>query len=114
MAQPETAFLVSLAFEKAQLPPFSDILLLGRKCPIGMEGMRKSMEFLVPNNYEVFPIDADPVEAMVINRNILKRMPVEKIVGILKERVLPFVSETEIVRVDFTVRVSYQGIVVGE
>lgn len=114
MPPPNSAFEVSLSFQKAQLPPFSDILVLGRKCPVGTTGIRKSMEYLIPNNFDVVEIPDATVEAIVINRVILSRMPIERVLQVLRSHVFPFMCDYEVMRVDFSVRVSYQGIQVGE
>jgi hypothetical protein len=103
-------FTVSIGFEKAHLPPFQDILVLGRKCPVGMSGITKSLDFLLPDGFEVFETDSDDVEALVVNKSILKRMPFEKIVKILEERVFPFMCDTEMIKVDFSVKVSYENL----
>lgn len=108
MEQAKRSFTVSLSFEKAQLPPFNDILLLGRRSPIGMGGITKSLEYLIPDNFDVIPVDDPVVEAMVVNRSILKRVPADKIVEILKDAVIPFMTEVEIMKVDFSVRISYE------
>ncbi|HPA72668.1 MAG TPA: hypothetical protein PKY31_10390 [Spirochaetota bacterium] len=102
------SFRVALSFEKAKLPPFSDILILGRKSPIGMSGISKSMEFLLPNNFDIFEINDEIVEAIVVNKVILKRMPFEKIHRILMEKVIPFMSDTEMIRVDFSVEIIFE------
>ena len=107
-------FNVSLSFEKAQLPPFSDILLLGRRSPIGISGITKSIEYLVPDNFEVMPLDEAVVEAMVVNKAILKRMSKEKLLEVLRTAVFPYMSESEIMKVDLTVRISYSGTLVPE
>lgn len=103
-------YSVQLSFEEVRLPPFEDILILGKKCPQGKIGVNKSFEFLVPNEYEVIETPDDIIEAVFINKKVLKKMPHEKILDILKVKVFPFVSECEVVKVDFNVCVSYESI----
>lgn len=109
MIQGNKTFSLSIAFEKAQLPPFNDVLLLGHKSPVGMSGIMKSIEFLVPNNFEVIPFEDQTVEAMVVNKAILKRMPKDKLIAVLKEAVIPYMSENEIMKVDLVVRIHMEG-----
>ena len=106
-------FIVTLSFEKAQLPPFNDILVLGTKCPIGREGISKSIEFLVPNGYEVMHVDNPPAESIVINKNILKRIDLTSVLNILESKVFPYMSEEEMIRVDFSVKVAYENIILN-
>lgn len=108
--RPVKKYSVQLSFEEIRLPPFEDILILGRKCPQGKIGVSNSFEFLVPNEFEVFEIDDAAVEAIFINKRVLKKIKVDKIIGILKDKVFPYVSESEIIKVDFKMRIFYDSI----
>jgi len=100
-------YTVKLAFEEIKLPPFEEILILGKKCPQGKIGVYKSFEFLVPNEYELFEVDSDIVEAIFINKRLLKKISKESIISILEEKVFPYTSECEILKVDFKLKVMY-------
>jgi len=103
-------YSIQLSFEEIRLPPFEDILILGKKCPQGKIGVSKSFDFLVPNEFEVFEIDNSTIEAVFINKRVLKKMDKEKIIDILSEKVFPFVSESEIIKVDFKLKIFYDSI----
>jgi hypothetical protein len=103
-------FYVSLSFEGVSLPPFQDILLLGRKCPHGKSGISKCLSLLEPDGFEMIELDHETVEAMLVNKRILKRMPAEKVIKILREKVFPYITKGEIIRVDFHVKISFDTI----
>ncbi len=104
-------YSIQLSFEEIRLPPFEDILVLGRKCPQGRIGVSKSFEFLVPNEFDVFNIDNHPIVAAVfINKRVLKKMDKEVVLKILSEKVFPFVSESEMLKVDFKLKIFYEAI----
>ena len=107
---PARKYSIQLSFEEIRLPPFEDILILGKKCPQGKIGVYKSFEFLVPNEYEVFEIKNSSVEAVFINKRLLKKIEGPKIITILEERVFPYISECEILKVDFKLKVFYDSI----
>lgn len=100
-------FSLQLSFESINLPPFEDILVLGKKCPQGRIGVSKSFELLVPNEFKAIDIDDEHVETIFINKKILRKMDLETIIQILKEKVFPFVLNSEIVKVDFKLRIFY-------
>jgi hypothetical protein len=100
-------YSVKLAFEEIKLPPFEEILILGKKCPQGKIGVYKSFEYLVPNEYEIFEVNSDIVEAIFINKRLLKKINKESIISILEEKVFPYVSDCEILKVDFKLKVMY-------
>jgi len=111
MNDPEVKrFSVQLGFEEINLPPFEDILIIGKKCSQGRIGLSKSFELMVPNEFEVFEIDSPIIEAVFVNKRILKKMEKDYIFLLLEEKVFPFVSESEILKVDFKLRVFYDPI----
>lgn len=103
-------YSIQLSFEEIRLPPFEDILILSKKCPQGKIGVYKSFELLVPNEFEVFEIDNEIVETVFINKRVLKKMDKDRIIKILSEKVFPFVSECEILKVDFKLKIFYDSI----
>jgi len=100
-------YSISLGFERAYLPPFRDILVIGKRCTLGANGVSKSLDLLVPNGFVMQKIDHPDVSALIINKAILKRIESQKIVEILEKRVFPFMSDEEIIKVDFHVFVRY-------
>jgi hypothetical protein len=103
-------YTINLNFEEIKLPPFQDILILGKHSPQGKIGLGKSFELLVPNGFEIIEINSGVVEAVFINKRILAKMPANKIIEILAAKVFPFVSEGELLKVEFRVMISYSNI----
>ena len=103
-------FSVQLSFEEIRLPPFEDILILGKKCPQGKIGVYKSFELLVPNEFEPFEIEDEIVESVFVNKRVLKKLDKDKIIAILREKVFPYISESEILKVDFKLKIFYDSI----
>jgi hypothetical protein len=104
-------YTISLGFENVSLPPFEDILVLTYKSQYGKLGVTGSLNLLQPDKFEVFEVtDHDVVEAILVNKRILKRMRYEDIISVLKQRVFDYVDQGEIVKVDFKVRISYEAL----
>ncbi len=112
MAQQSTSYnySVTLDYESVNLPPFQDILILSRKCPIGMIGISKCMGLIAPDGFEIIEVDDKTVEALLINKQLLKRMPIKTILDILSARVFPYLSPGEIVKVNFHVKITHSKI----
>lgn len=105
----ETAkYSITLNFEEIALPPFRDVLVVGKNSPQGKFGLSKSFDLLVPNGFELISIEDDNVEAILVHKRILRKMPQEKVVSVLRSRVFPFISDGELLKVDFKVNVSYE------
>jgi len=106
-------YAVRLSFEEIRLPPFEDILILGKKCPYGKIGVSRSFELLIPNEFIVIDIKDGPIESVIINKRVLKKMDKDKIIGILKDKVFPYVTECEILKIDFKIKI-YYDLIEGE
>ncbi|MBN2494106.1 MAG: hypothetical protein JXR96_05915 [Deltaproteobacteria bacterium] len=106
-------YLVSLSLEPIKLPPVSDILVLAKRHPQGKIGVMESFKFIAPDEFEMIDIDEgdETVEAVLINKKILKRLPQNEILATLKKYVFPHVSKGEAVKVDFSVKLIWEGIV---
>lgn len=103
-------YAINLSFEEIKLPPFQDILILGKNAPQGKIGLSKSFELLVPNGFTVVEVDDERVEAIFVHKRILKKIDQERVLRILEEKVFPFISEGELLRVDFKISISYSAI----
>lgn len=103
-------YSISLSFEEITLPPFQDILVLGKHSSHGKIGLGKSFELMAPNGFEIIELEDERVEAVFINKKILAKIPREKIIDILKLKVFQFISEHELLKVDFKVSVSYSNL----
>jgi hypothetical protein len=103
-------YSLTLSFEEVKFPPFEDIVIIGKKCPQGKIGLSKSFELLVPDEFKIFEVEDKIVEAVFINRRILKKINKERVISLLKEKVFPYVSESEILKVDLRVKVLFDSI----
>lgn len=103
------SYFVSLGFERVSLPPFQDILILARKCPQGINGVSKCMQLLAPDGFELLELEDDVAEALLVSKQVLARMKAEKVIEILREKVFPYMTKGEIIKVDFHIKVSYEA-----
>lgn len=110
MKERNLKYAISINFEEIKLPPFQDILIVGRNCSQGKIGLTKSFEMLVPNGYESIETDDERVELVFINKHILKKMTTQSVMNILEKNVFPFVSEGELIRVDFKINISIDNL----
>jgi len=106
----EMKYSINLSFQEIKLPPFDEILVVGKNSPHGKLGISKSFELLQPNGFEVIDIsDEEKVEAVFVNKRILAKLSKEKLMKILRDKVFPFVTEGELLKVDLRVTISYHS-----
>jgi hypothetical protein len=107
------SYAIDIRFEEIKLPPFQEILVLGKNSPHGKMGILKSFELLATDGFDLTEVEHELVEAVFINKRILRKIPKESILKILAEKVFPFISEGELLKVDFKVAMSYNSIEVA-
>lgn len=113
MPQVERSYTVNLDFEVIKLPPVTDILVVGKKVPQGKNGILRSFDMILPDVFELIDgseCNHENVEAVIINKSILTKLPKEKIIEILKEYVFPYVTKGESIKVNFNVHIYYRDI----
>ncbi|WP_199118341.1 hypothetical protein [Pedobacter sp. ASV28] len=110
----DKTYTINLSFEEIKLPPFQDILVLAKNSVQGKIGLSKSFELLVPNGFVTIDINEANIETVFVNKHILTKITKEKVLHILEENVFPFISEGELVSVDFKVNISIKNIVIKE
>ena len=110
MKNTTSGYSIDINFQEIKLPPFQEILVLGKNSPHGKMGILKSFEMLAPDGFEVFEIDNSAVEAVFINKRILKKIEKEIVIKLLTEKVFPYISEGELLRVDFKITVFHNSI----
>ncbi|MEW6662604.1 MAG: hypothetical protein ACOY9Y_14915 [Bacillota bacterium] len=86
-----------------EIPPMQDVLLVGRKAPIGPEAARRMVEVLSPDQYEVIPAEEGPIEAIVIRKTLLNMLPREKMLPVILEEGLKVANETTVIKAQINI-----------
>ncbi|AYN02980.1 hypothetical protein [Flavobacterium sp. 140616W15] len=107
-------YTINLSFEEIKLPPFQDILVLAKNSIQGKIGLSKSFELLVPNGFETIDVGNENIETVFVNKNILTKIDKKKVIQILEKNVFPYISEGELISVDFKINISVKNIVLKD
>jgi len=67
-------YTINLRFEEIKLPPFQDILVLGKNSIQGKIGLSKSFELMVPNGFDTIDVNNSNIETVFVNKNILTKI----------------------------------------
>lgn len=98
---------LSLHTEVIKLPPFKDILVLGKNCSHGKLGLARCLDLMVPDEFELIEIAHPNIEAIFVNKSILMKIEIDKILNVLNEQVFPSVGEAEMIKVDIDLKFTY-------
>ncbi len=107
MGKKDKKYTIQLSFEGIELPPFKDILVVGKNSLQGKIGLSKSLELLIPNGFELVEVKDKRVDVVFINTRITKKIPTKKVIKLLAKKVFPHISDGEFLKVNLTLNVSY-------
>lgn len=103
-------YTIKMNLEEIKLPPFEDILILGRNGTQGKMGLFQSLQMLYPGAYEMVDIQEQNVEAIYVSRKITRKISIDKILTILRKKVFGLISEGELAKLDFKISISFTNI----
>lgn len=94
---------VSLRLSEFEIPPMQDVLLVGRRAPIGPEAVRRMVDALSPDQYEIVRVDHDVFEAVVLRRSLLKMISRDKLIPFVIEEGERVATEVMVVKAQLSV-----------
>lgn len=103
---------IDISFEELKLPVSHDVLILAKNAAQGKNGLGKSLDLLMPGTFQAVDEDVgnERIEAVFINRNLIAKIPAERIIALLKRHVFEHVAEGELIQVDMKVRISINNV----
>lgn len=99
---------IIMRFSEFEVPPMQDVLIVGKRAPIGPEAARRMVDILSPEQYEIIKIDHDHVEAIVVRKSLLTMISEEKLIPLIMEEGGKVANENMIIRaqINITLHVS--------
>lgn len=93
-------------FSEFDLPPMQDVLLIGRRAPIGPEAVRRMVDALAPGQYEVIPVQDSPIEAVAVKSILFNWISRDILLDFILEEANKLTSEESLIKVKINVTVS--------
>jgi hypothetical protein len=97
-AEPVRKAEVTIRLSEFEIPPMQDVLLVGKRAPIGPEAVRRMVEALSPEQYVIVPLGHDIFEAVVLKKSLLKFLPEDKLLPIVLEEGSRVATDTTVVK----------------
>lgn len=89
---------ITMRMSEFEMPPMQDVLIVGRRAPIGPEAARRMVDILSPDQYEIVKVDHPAIEAMVVRKALFSMLPKEKLIALLMEEGERVANESTIVK----------------
>ncbi len=100
---------ITIKLSEFEIPPMQDIMLVGKKAPIGPEAVRQMVDAVSPDQYEIVHLsDHEIFEAVVIKKSLLKLLPKKKLLSVVIEEGNRIANENMVIKakVNITIQVS--------
>ena len=94
---------INIRFSEFEMPPMQDILLVGKRAPIGPEAARRMVDILSPEQYEIVKIEHEYIEAVVIRKSLLNMLSKDKLIPIILEEGGRITNESMIIKAQINI-----------
>lgn len=89
---------LNIRLSEFEIPPMQDVLLVGKRAPIGPEAVRRMVDAMSPEQYEIICLDHPIFEALVIKKSLLKQISRDKLLPIILEEGERIATEETVIK----------------
>lgn len=89
---------ISLRFSEFEIPPIQDVLLVGRRAPVGPNAVRRMVDVMSPEQYDIIGVEDGPIEAVVIRKSLLNILPRDKLLPLILDEGKRIADESSIIK----------------
>ncbi|MFH1287722.1 MAG: hypothetical protein ABII25_03390 [bacterium] len=86
-----------------EIPPSGDVLVLGKRCPIGAQAARRMLDSVAGGRFELIPVDDGIIEAILVRKHLLLRVDREPLVKAVVEETKAIMGEECMIKIKFEV-----------
>jgi hypothetical protein len=106
--EPQRKADISIKLSEFEIPPMQDILLVGKRAPIGPEAVRRMVDAVSPEQYEIVRLNHEVFEAVVVKKSLLRLLPKEKLLPVVIDEGNRIASENMVIKaqVNITIQIS--------
>jgi len=99
---------ISLKISEFEVPPMQDLLIIGRKAPIGPEAVRRMAQALSPEQFALVKMDHPKIEAVLLRNSLLQMIDEKVLMNIILEEAERMISDTMVLRSELKIAISVQ------
>ena len=97
---------VNLMLSAFEIPPMRDVLVIGRKAPIGCKAAKCMADAVSPDRFIVIPINDKVIEAILLRKALLQLMPQELLIPIIIEETKTIMHEESVIKINLAITIS--------
>jgi hypothetical protein len=95
---------ITMRLSEFEMPPMQDVLIVGRRAPIGPEAASRMVDILSPEQYEIIRVDHPVIEAIIVRKTLLNILGQEKLIDVIMEEGGQIANDYMIIKAQITVK----------
>jgi len=99
---------LSLKISEFEVPPMQDLLIVGKRAPIGPEAVRRMAEALSPEQFTLIRMDHPKIEAVLLRNTLLQMLDEKLLMNIIMEEAERMISDSMVLRSELKIAVTVQ------
>ncbi|MED1918167.1 hypothetical protein P4V64_22930 [Bacillus thuringiensis] len=99
---------LSLKISEFEVPPMQDLLIIGRKAPIGPEAVRRMADALSTQQFTLLKMNHPKIEAVLLRNTLLQMIDEKLLMKIILEEAERMISDSMVLRSELKIALSVQ------
>lgn len=96
---PQRRINLQLRFTQYHLPPLDSALIIGKRAPVGANGISRAFQELSPATFRLIPVDHPVAEAVLVRVSDLRKLPQQELISRLLQLADQIMDETDTMHV---------------
>jgi hypothetical protein len=96
---PRRKINLQLRFTPYHLPPLDSALVIGKRAPVGVNGISRAFQELSPAAFQLISVDHPVVEAVLVRVSDLRKLPQQALIGRLLRLADQMMDDTDTLHV---------------
>jgi hypothetical protein len=102
---PRPRINLQLRFTQYHLPPLDSALIIGKRAPVGANGISRAFQELSPETFQLIPVEHPMAEAVLVRVSDLRKLPQQALIGRLLQLADQIMDEADTLHVALTFEV---------
>ena len=96
---PRRKINLQLRFTQYHLPPLDSALIIGKRAPVGANGISRAFQELSPETFQLIPVEHPMAEAVLVRVSDLRKLPQQALIGRLLQLADQIMDEADTLHV---------------
>ena len=96
---PRRRINLQLRFTQYHLPPLDSALIIGKRAPVGINGISRAFQELSPAAFQLIPVEHPVAEAVLVRTSDLRKMPQHALISRLLQLADQIMDESDTLHV---------------